>query len=166
MQREIQLRHVAAAIAMSEYERGVRETSENWGPRIAEYLANCDPPIHSPAPWCAAFVQFCADRAAVLLGEKNPLDAVKQEAYVQSYYDWAHANGLVLPKNVRPKFGDLGMIYYPSLKRYGHIFFVVQEDDGWVWSIDGNSNSDGSREGREIVNKKRAVSTNFAFARW
>jgi len=75
-------------VALGEVSQRVREVGgNNQGPRIQEYLNNLDPPIHEAAPWCAAGLHFCADTAAMGLGVPNPLDAVRLEAYVQSYWD-------------------------------------------------------------------------------
>ena len=142
----------------------VRETSTNWGDEIKDFLAAAD--IHTPAPWCAAFVNYCAEIVAARLGVTSPLEAVKLEAYVQSYVDYARQHGWVVPfKDVGP--GDLFTLYYPSLKRNGHIGFVVATaKDGSFLTLEGNTTEEGAREGTMVRSKWRKNNDNTLFLRY
>jgi len=142
---------------------GVREVTENWGPEIKEFLKAAN--VNVPAPWCAGLVNWCGEQAAKLKGVESPLEAVRLQAYVQSYYQLAVAGGHIIPpEEVGP--GDLFMLWYSSLQRYAHIGFV----DGLVTdtypTIEGNTNKAGEREGTLVKDKVRPLSSTVKFVRW
>lgn len=155
----------ALLFAMDALRAHVHEHSTNWGPEIEQYLEEAG--IDVPAPWCCAFVNWCAKQAADLTGEHSPLEDIPLEAYVQAYYNYGKEHGwIVPPKDVGT--GDLFLLYHQSLGRYAHIGFVleVREDEGWFETCEGNSNLDGSREGYEVVSKLRDLTNNVVFLRW
>lgn len=170
------LQAVALEIALAEYERGVREDEPNWSPRIEDYAANLDPPLDFAIPWCAAFVQFCSDEAARRLDVANPLDAVRREAYVQDYADWAEENFLwVAPQGVLVP-GDL-VVYSFGGERYDHIGFYEESlDSKTVLTVEGNTSplgspdhepSDLQREGDGLYRKTRRRDRHGCrFIRW
>lgn len=154
-----------AALSYAYDELGVKETSTNWGPKVKEYLAAAG--VTVPAAWCAAFVYWCVEQASKLKGVENPLKDIPLKAYVQSYYNYAKEHGKLIPfKEVGP--GDLFLIYYPSLKRYGHIGFVygAYHNDNYYETVEGNTNSQGGREGNEVALRKRKVDDNTVFFRY
>src|SRR5690554_3172510 len=104
---------VTLGVALADADHKVREVGgNNRGPRITQYLRGVEPPIHVDAPWCAAAVQYWSDVAARGLGVKNPLDAVRHEALVQSYYDHLKDRGEVAVDLVEP--GDLCLFQFPN----------------------------------------------------
>jgi hypothetical protein len=162
---KLNLRLATLKVAYAELEAGVREKSDNWSPRIKEYLNEAD--VKDPAPWCAGFVNWCAKQAANSMNVLSPLEDVPVEAYVQSYYQYASGhNWVVQPKDVKP--GMLFAIWFPSLKRYAHIGFVYEVDPNlkWFTTIEGNSNDDGSREGIEVCSNKRNIKPTVVFMHW
>ena len=79
---------VTLGVLAGEVDHDVREEGgNNMGPRMKRYRENADPPIGIAVPWCALLVQYASDVAARALGIANPLDAVRQEALVQSYFE-------------------------------------------------------------------------------
>ena len=156
---------VTLGVALAEADHHVREEGgNNKGPRIRQYLDNAG--IAVPAPWCAAFVQYCSDVAARGLGIPNPLDAVRLEAYVQSYADeFAHA--VVDPWSARP--GDLVCFSFGG-ERWDHIGVVVQVSVGQTfWSVEGNTSVDNDRDGDGVAVKPRTLTTGEReplFLRW
>lgn len=159
------LRQVALGVAICEVDNKVREEGgANAGPRVRKYLANAG--INVAAPWCAAFVQYVSDVAANALAVPNPLDAVKLEAYVQSYYVWAkEAGALVKPEAALP--GDL-VLYDFHGKRWDHIGLLLDTPtEGAFRSVEGNTNEAGSREGDGVLVRVRSL-TKYpcAFVRW
>lgn len=157
------LRETALMAARSQI--GVREESPNWGVDVKTYLEAAG--IRIPAPWCAAFVNWVAEIAAQLLGVVSPLEEIKHQALAHAYYEWAKKNGyLVKPEEVLP--GDLFVLWFPSLGRYGHIGFVDRIDLARksYWTIEGNSNSNGSREGVEVCQNERWIGSRVQFIRW
>ena len=168
------LQMAALAYAQDELAKGVEETSPNDSPAIRAYLAEAG--IEVPAPWCAAFVNWCARKAADAHGVHSPLEDVPLEALVQSYVDYGQRHGWIIDDEqadaVKP--GDLFCLWYPHLNggrgRYGHIGFVREvpalHDGERFGTIEGNSNTDGSREGTKVVAKQRPVTGRTLFLRW
>ena len=63
---------VAVEIALDEAKRGVFETANNnRGPRIDEYQTLANNTLGEK--WCAKFVFWCFEQAALRLSVKNPL---------------------------------------------------------------------------------------------
>ena len=159
------LQAVTLGFAGAEVDHKIREVGgNNRGPRVEQYLANAG--IHTAAPWCAAFVQFCSDRAASLLSVKNPLDDVKLEAYVQSYYDWAADKpGRIVGS---PRAGDLILFDFHGA-RWDHIGFVAQPPtpEGIAWSVEGNTGDVDQRDGDGVYLKPRDTKAlRVCFVRW
>ena len=130
---------------------GVMEkpVGSNRGPEVDKYLASVGVPPGNF--WCAAFVYFCFNKAAENLGRKNPL--------VKTGGCLAHWNGTTAKKI---KAADA--VNNPSLIKPGHIFIIdhgggnghtgiVQKvEGGFLHTIEGNSNSDGSNNGIGVFN--------------
>jgi len=142
------------AIECAKRSIGVREdTKPNWGKWVSVYLKFVG--ILFPAPWCSAFVSYKIHQAAQELGVKT---IWPKQAYVQSVVNWAkkRPEGSIrtgpLPNSVFVKYDH-------TLKRYAHIGFIA--DVKWeggqekILTVEGNSNTDGSREGKEVVSKWR-----------
>lgn len=110
-------------------------------------------------PWCAAFVSAVGRQA---LGRAWP---VPRSASVQAIFDWAKVQvGVVQDK---PQAGDLFVLYFNSLKRYAHIGLVVETDGGTKFkAVEGNTNSDGSRDGYGVFIRERKVNAETKFIRW
>lgn len=127
--------------SVAESQLGVTESpiGSNWGPQVKEYLASTG--INFPAPWCAAFVQWCLNK----IGQKG------YGAYVPSWDK----------KSLRvetPKRNDLGLVWFSSMKRYAHIYIVTGRPSlRSVESIEGNTNNGGSREGIGVFKRIRPL---------
>jgi hypothetical protein len=162
----VSLRLVTLGVAACEAQRKVREEgAPNSGPRVMEYLSNAG--INVAAPWCAAFVQMCADIAASTLAIKNPLDDVKLEAYVQSYFQWADENNLLV-KESQALPGDL-VLYSFGKKRWDHIGILLDAPTESAFrTIEGNTNAAGSREGDGVLIRLRGTKKGYPvqFVRW
>ena len=165
---------LALGVALGDVDNGVHEEGgNNAGPRIRKYLKNVDPPINQAAPWCAAALQRWADVAAQSWDVPNPLDAVRLEAYVQSYHDWAKANNkIVLPSAAQP--GDL-ILYKFGGQRFDHIGIVLRRlKDGMIAAVEGNtspgvgaSTEERERDGDGVYIKVRiATRQPIAVVRW
>lgn len=135
------------------------------GPSIEIFQRAADIPPGSP--WCAAFVNFCAEMASALKNEWSPLEQVKREGYVQDYYDWAKNKGkLIKAEDIGP--GDLFVIWFPKKERYAHIGFVdVVDLEGMLFTtIEGNTNESGGREGFMVAARPRHITDMVRFIRW
>lgn len=107
--------------------------------------------------WCAGFTTLAGVRA---LGAAWP---VPRSGRVQTVYEWAEKAGRIVAS---PVAGDLFVLWYPSLKRYGHIGFVASVLEGSVSTIEGNTGPDGSREGYGVFRKTRPITDRMKFIRW
>jgi hypothetical protein len=159
------LRVLALGFAAMDAHRKVREHGTNSGPEVTEMLKNAG--INVAAPWCAAAVQLWTDQAANLWAVPNPLDAVKLEAYVQSYYVWADEKK-ALVKEAYALPGDL-VLYSFGKKRWDHIGLLVETPvNGDFRAVEGNTNEAGAREGDGVLIRLRGTRKGYpvAFVRW
>lgn len=143
---------------------GIKEIGgDNKGPAV-EFFQKLGQ-IREGQPWCAAFVNACAEIAAAKRNTVSPLEAVPWQGLVQSYYEmgvaWRIKADLVGP-------GDLFLIWFTRQEAYRHIGFVERVD--WAsqhyFTIEGNSNDDGSREGIEVVRRRRPFHDKDAYLHW
>ncbi|GAA4275945.1 hypothetical protein GCM10022259_06690 [Aquimarina mytili] len=125
---------------------GVRETGgDNQGAHVAMYLASVG--LDPGYAWCAAFVSWCYQNAGV----NAPVSG-----WVPSYAlmsNRIYERGKFLKK--KPQTGDVFMIWYPNLNRPAHIGFVDQWGATWITTVEGNTNTNGSREGDGVYRKRR-----------
>lgn len=59
---------------------------------------------------------------------------------------------------IEPRVGAFGFVFFPNMKptpRVAHVFAVWKVTSDWVYTIEFNSNTDGSREGREVAKRRR-----------
>ncbi|SMC88911.1 CHAP domain-containing protein [Pedobacter africanus] len=135
-------------IEIARKEIGIRETAENSGPRINQYLACVG--FKKAAPWCAAFCSWCFRQA----GLARPRTA------------WSP--GLFTPaRTVKTAKAALVMgIYFPSLQRIGHCGIVERVQGSLVFCIEGNTNVAGSREGDAVLRKARHYRSIAKYAEW
>lgn len=136
-------------IAIAKAEIGIRELSgKNDGKRVEEYLATVN--LKKGEPWCAAFVSWVFVKAG----------------YATPRTGWSPVlfNSRVNTKEISP--GNVLGIWFPNLKRIAHVGMVEQQQDDWVFSIEGNTNPAGSREGDGVYRKRRHCKTIYAFANW
>lgn len=110
-------------------------------------------------PWCAAYVTYCGVTA---MGNAWP---VLRSASVQAIVTWYEGKGKKLSDTPQP--GDLMVIYYTNLNRYGHIGIVnTVSPNGTFTCWEGNTNTDGSRDGYKVALQNRKVGPRMKFLRW
>lgn len=133
-----------ANIGVEEIPRG-----SNWGKWVKKYLASVD--IYYPAPWCAAFTYYRIKTAANKLKIETKF---LKTGFVQSIYLWAKKNKYILDK---PETGCLFLVWNDGLHRYAHIGIVRSYDaiHKSFTTVEGNSNSDGGREGYCVASNTR-----------
>lgn len=155
------IRLATVSVALAHADLKIREEGgNNRGPRIRAYLANTEPPLAEGAPWCAAAVQYWSDVAARGLELTNPLDAVKLEALVQSYYD-AFKDDVIGPA-VRPEPGDLVLFKFPKDGKpsptWNHIGLIARPPKpgtSIAWCVEGNTGDVDQRDGDGVYLKPR-----------
>ncbi len=100
-------------------------------------------------PWCAAFVSWCAEVADIpdtiidRTGRAHP-----------SWFGLKWKSGT----SYTPKPGDL--FFTPE---FTHVGLVYKVEGSYFYSIEGNSNTDGSEDGTCVVSNKHAISA-FRFS--
>ena len=138
-------------------ERLIDGSPSNRSTEIDYWLEQVDSPMGSP--WCAAYVSQMGLQA---LGAAWP---VTRDAYVQDIVDFCTKKGLALLDT--PQAGDIMVIWYENLKRYGHIGVVEKVLTGNKFKTwEGNTNEDGSRDGNGVYNKTRPLGPRYKFLRW
>ena len=165
------IRLVTLGVLAGEVDHDVREEDgNNMGPRMLRYRENADPPIGIAVPWCALLIQYASDVAARALGIANPLDDVRQEALVQSYYE--ELAGQEVDRQAA-EVGDLALFKFGSSSRpwdhIGQVRTPPDFDSGWGFStIEGNTSDDSERDGDAVAIKARQLDIGYpvTFLTW
>lgn len=156
------LRTPECIVCMAEKEIGVRENgTNNSGKRIAEYLAYTN--VYTPSAWCSSFCAWLMGQCGI----PHTINAWSPSATARNrIYDRRKPN----ENRITPEGGDVGTLYYPSLKRIGHVLIITKWGDKWVETIEGNTTEAGTRETRSgndgVFKRKRLKSTIYQVSRW
>ena len=134
-------------IAMSQV--GISEaTGNNDGPEVEKYLRYTGK--QKGEPWCAAFVSWVFSQA----GFTQPRTAWSPSLFPKSKLVKQSAPAMV--------FG----IYFKDKGRIAHVGLVEKLQHDWLYTIEGNTNVVGSREGDGVYRKIRHLKTIKSFADW
>ena len=129
---------------------GVQEIPKgsNSGPEVEIYLKSVG--LGKGYSWCMAFVYWCVQRAAEQTGSINPL---KKTGGVLAQYNAKPE----LRQNV-PEPGSIFILDFG--KGLGHTGIVEKIlPNGFIQTLEGNTNTDGSREGYAVCRRKREVNS-------
>ena len=143
----------ALLIAFDQF--GVREIprNSNRGKDVEKYLASVG--LGGGYAWCMAYVYWCVSTAAADCGVPNPL--YKTGGVLMQ---WNQRQNLRVS---RPQQGD---IFIMDLgKGAGHCGFVDLAFDDHIYTIEGNTNEAGSREGDGVYKRRRTISSCKGFLR-
>jgi hypothetical protein len=138
-------------LKIAEAEVGVRESGgNNSGRRIREYqtATNLKP---ASWPWCAAFVCYCIrewlndPEVVAWLGLKSstPESWRPKTALAYGFYAWSKSHPkttLLFDETAQPEAGDIVMF------DFSHVGFVVRKDGDFIETIEGNTNTKGTRD--------------------
>lgn len=94
--------------------------------------------------WCATFVAWCAMKAGVA-------DLFPRTASCDVGGNWFKAQGRW---SEYPAIG--AQVFFGVPADLNHTGIVVGYDETWIYTVEGNTNDDGSREGDGVYLKKRA----------
>jgi peptidoglycan hydrolase-like protein with peptidoglycan-binding domain len=151
------------AVSMAESQLGILEEppGSNRGVMVEQFQSRAG--ISPGDPWCAAFVYWCFAEAAGAAGLSNPLPRTGS-----CMYHWDHAKGHRIVKQRATNDPSLlmpGHIFIINHGNYrGHTGIVTSVKNGYVQTIEGNSNTGGSREGVGVVSlSRKIVSINQGF---
>lgn len=144
------------ALTIAKTQLGVKELPGNRGPKIKEYLKSVD--LNEGNSWCAAFVYWCFQQASRNLNVPNPC---YKTAGVLNH--WNLTKGI---KVKMPRTGDIFILDHG--KGLGHTGMVktVSEDKKTYTTVEGNSNTTGSREGTEVCSNNRKITDALGFIRY
>jgi len=139
-------------------ELGVMEVGFNEGPRIVEYQKSTRAAPKSP--YCASAIHFCLRSCGLVMRPEWEFAAAarwskEQEVFRKGQLEMYQDAGLGHALDRISMDGDIGLLYYPSLKRVGHCFMIVGEDDEYVKTIEWNTGSGGEREGSGCFMRQR-----------
>jgi hypothetical protein len=149
------LAQAALNVALSQDGISEMPKGSNDGPEVRQYLKSVG--LGSGYAWCMAFVYWCVNKASAGLGVVNPL--LKTAGVMKQYNDCTLRK---LPKTssaIKP--GDIFVMEFAH--GAGHTGFVKEIRNGIVYTIEGNTNDDGSREGYEVALRERPVSSMKGF---
>lgn len=146
----------AEAIAVARAQIGVMEVppGSNRGPQVDEYLkcVSCPPGNF----WCAGFVYWCFNEAAKNLGLKNPLFKT-----AGCLAHWNNSTGKKLTSKDavnNPSLIKPGQIFILDHGRgMGHTGIIERVEGGFLHTIEGNSNTGGSRNGIGVFPLTRKI---------
>lgn len=138
------------AIEIARTQLGVHEDpgNKNTGPQVDEYLKAVG--LGPGYSWCMAFVYWCYKQAASQLAVDNPL------AKTGGVLDQWNRRRLHFSQ-VHPLPGDIFIMDFG--KGMGHTGLVTKVEGVWIYTIEGNSNDEGSREGYEVCERRRSIVT-------
>lgn len=161
-----------AVIEFARSQVGVMEdpTGSNRGPEVNEYLKAVGLDATGGSyPWCVAFTHYCYSKAAKQLGlNDNPhirtagvLDHWSKAAKKPNAVRIKSDSAINSPELVKP-----GSLFIIDLgKGTGHSGIVIENANGRLITIEGNTNDNGSREGIGVFlrNSRKIASINRGF---
>jgi hypothetical protein len=135
----------------------VRElTGNNDHPMITRAMNLCGLDGDKGYPWCAASQAEIHHEADI----EAPRSARVVDWFIRNVV-WEKRFGEIPPFE---KQGMVGGLYYRHLGRLGHIFLIVGEDKNNFYTLEGNTNLAGSREGDGFYKKVRSKKSVAAMA--
>jgi hypothetical protein len=146
----------ALEIALRYEGTGEEPKGTNRGPMINQFLLSVG--IKGAAPWCMAFVYWCFEQAAKELKKPNPLF---KTGHVLTAWQ-RRKDKLGVKANPQP--GDV-FIMRVGTTGNGHTGIVERADEQFIYTIEGNTNDEGSREGFEVARRKRPRTQILAYLR-
>lgn len=158
---------ILAEVAQSQI--GVREVGQNGGAEIREYqLATTLKP--GPWPYCAAFVDWCIREWLerkncapwLSLQTMTPETWRPKTALAFGLIDWAKSRPNtthILGEKAEVEAGDIVIF------DFSHCGIVVRGFDGFIETVEGNTNNAGNREGDGVYRKIRPQKLARAFIR-
>jgi hypothetical protein len=125
----------------------------NGGPDVEKYLKSVG--LGVGYSWCMAFVYWCTKEAADAAKVINPL--VRTGGVMRQ---WNENTKL---RAATPRAGDIFIMDFG--KGLGHTGFVERVEGTTLYTIEGNTNDDGSREGYEVCRRTRQLKQIKGFLR-
>ncbi|QEL04331.1 CHAP domain-containing protein [Olivibacter sp. LS-1] len=127
---------------------GVREEGNNNGQAVRQYLKSIG--LGGGYAWCMALVYWAFGQASEDLGVENPL--VKTGGVLRQ---WNEVNPKF--KHSTPKVGDIFIMDFG--KGTGHTGMVTGVKGASINTVEGNTNTDGSRNGDGVYERTRLLTS-------
>ena len=148
---------LAEALKVAISQIGVMEEppGSNRGKKVEEYQASVG--IGPGTFWCAAFVYWCFQKAAEKIGRKNP---VLKTGHCMTHWNNTPgkkilaANAVNNPSLIKP--GHIFLINTGG--SHGHTGIIESVEGGFINTIEGNSDPNGSSNGIGVFRNKRKLS--------
>jgi hypothetical protein len=149
-----------AIVRVARPEIGVEEVNgTNCGDRVNDYKAATDLPPDKGWPWCAAFVCWCV-REGMKLAKVSETPRFKrpQTASAFGFAAWSRRqdNSTQTKKNPGSDIQSGDIVIFT----FSHIGIATGAPDknGYVPTIEGNTDGHGTREGGAVLAKLRHIS--------
>jgi hypothetical protein len=137
-----------AIVDTSKYFLFVREaTGSNDGKWVEKFQKEAG--AKKGDAWCACFVVAMHNYVGVPIVQSAWSPSLFTSNVVWEYSDWR--------EGFAPKPGQVGGIYYDSKHRVAHVVLITGYDGKSVFTIEGNTNNAGSREGDGVYEKRRLL---------
>lgn len=150
-----------AIVTIALREVGVEEIDgTNCGPRVNEYKASTNLPPEESWPWCAAFIDWVVQAALVATDTKEtPTFRRPRTAGAWDLENWSRRQDNSTQTR-KPHHGDINpgdIIIFT----FSHVGIAISEPDseGYVSTVEGNTDAHGSREGGGVFRKRRKLSS-------
>jgi hypothetical protein len=102
-------------------------------------------------PWCATFVQWCLWQAGVSVPE-----GARSAGCAQSVAAYKKAHRFT-------EYPGIGFQVFYGANGGTHTGIVYDYDSTYIYTIEGNTNNDGSAEGDGVYTKKRLRKVDFVY---
>jgi hypothetical protein len=139
----------ALEIAIGEIGQEEKPRGSNWGEPVKTYLASVG--ITFPASWCAAFVYWSFRQAAAEMALNNPL--VRTGGVLDHWHRAADIHKVYMDYRA----GDIFIMDHGH--GLGHTGFIEKVENGVLYTVEGNTNDTGSREGFEVCRRERKTTS-------
>ncbi len=153
--RTMSLATLALQTAQGQLGQCEEPKGSNNGPMVNVYLASVG--LVPGYAWCQAFVYWCYQQAAIQLQEDDPViktgGALNCWNKTDAKQRITRSEAWAQPALLKP--GDQFIMNYGH--GAGHTGIIEKIEGSILHTIEGNSNTNGSREGYEVVRHKRSL---------
>lgn len=157
---DLSLKELIVAYAKQHLESAPREFKQNEGTWVRAYMDGYE---GKQWPWCMGFVQTIIDQATFTIGQslKDYMPTTYSCDVVGNHgnkNDLLIRNADVRKDLSKVEAGDVFLVVKKPFD-WTHTGLVTGIEDGWIKTIEGNTNDEGSREGYEVCERKRDLKT-------
>lgn len=145
-------------------EIGVKETGENSGPRVNQYLASTK--LGPGFFWCASFCHWTLAQCGNTLQPAREFAAAARFGREHVRYKKGDLEQYRVSQMRISEDGNLFTLYYANLKRIGHVGVVIGETEEDLITVEGNTGDGGSRNGNGVFKRIRDKETIYTVNNW